>query len=229
MKVLIIEDEYRLADLIRDFLEKESYQVEICTDGEDGYFLAASEIYDAVILDVMLPGMDGFSILKALRKENKEVPVLFLTAKSDVDSKVFGLDLGADDYLTKPFEMKELAARLRLITRRRQKLTGNSENFLLFGDLNLNKKEHTLSCKQNGKVMPLADKEYRLLEYLILNAGQVLSKEQISVRIWGYDSEIEYNSAEVYISFLRKKIAFLESQVKIITIRGVGYQIKEQE
>lgn len=130
MKILIIEDEYRLADLIRDFLEKESHQVEICTDGEDGYFLAASGIYDAVILDVMLPGMDGFSILKALRRENREVPVLFLTAKSDVDSKVLGLDLGADDYLTKPFEMKELAARLRLITRRRQKLLGSFEDFL---------------------------------------------------------------------------------------------------
>ena len=228
MKMFIIEDEYRLADLIRDFLEKESHQVEICTDGEDGYFLAASGIYDAVILDVMLPGMDGFSILKALRRENREVPVLFLTAKSDVDSKVLGLDLGADDYLTKPFEMKELAARLRLITRRRQKLLGSFEDFLSLGDLNLNKQEHTLSCKKSGKIMPLADKEYRLLEYLILNAGQVLSKEQISVRIWGYDSEVEYNSAEVYISFLRKKIAFLESQVKIVTIRGVGYQIKEQ-
>lgn len=226
MKVLIIEDEYRLADLIRDFLEKESHQVEICTDGEAGYFLAVSEIYDAIILDVMLPNMDGFSILKALRKENKEVPVLFLTAKSDIDSKVFGLDLGADDYLTKPFEMRELSARLRLITRRRRSLTEDSEGFLSFGDLNLNKREHSLSCKRNGKEMPLSDKEYRLLEYLILNANQILSKEQISIRVWGYDSEVEYNSAEVYISFLRKKIAFLESQVEIITIRGVGYQIK---
>lgn len=228
MKILIIEDEYRLADLIRDFLEKESYQVEICTDGEEGYFLAASEIYDAIILDVMLPSMDGFSILSALRKEKKEVPVLFLTAKSDIDSKVFGLDLGADDYLTKPFEMRELSARLRLITRRKQKLMEFSEDILHFGDLELNKKEHTLFCRKSKKSMPLADKEYRLLEYLILNTGQVLSKEQISIRIWGYDSEVEYNSAEVYISFLRKKITFLESQVKIITIRGVGYQIKEQ-
>lgn len=227
MRILIVEDEYRLADMVRDWLMKENYEADIATDGAEGYHMAMLGIYDVIILDVMLPEMDGFELLQKIRKEHNQSQVLMLTAKSDLEDKIQGLDIGADDYMTKPFEIRELLARVRALTRRNR----SSENIesLSIGDLRLNAGEHELFCDKSGQRVKLAEKEYLLMEYMMLNQNQVLSKEQISNRIWGYDTNVEYNSAEVYISFLRKKLDYLNSQVSIRTVRGVGYQMEEKD
>ena len=224
MKILIIEDEYSLADMIRDSLEKEKYMVDLALNGEDGLYRAETEIYDIIILDVMLPKLSGFEVLKQLRKSNSTVAVLMLTAKTELEDKLFGLDSGADDYMTKPFAMKELLARVRVLIRRHRKA---EDEKLCFKDLNLEPNLFKLSCSSSGMEVVLGSKEYLLMEYLLLNANRILSKEQISTKIWGYDSNVEYNNAEVYISFLRKKIAYLKSQIRIKTIRGIGYCLEE--
>lgn len=220
MRILIVEDEYRLADMIRECLEKEKYIVDIAVNGEDGLYKASSEIYDILILDVMLPKLSGFEILKKIRDENNAVSVLMLTAKSELDDKIYGLDSGADDYMTKPFEMKELLARIRVLVRRNVNL--ESEN-LCYNDLKLEPSQFKLYCSDSNQEIMLGSKEYLLMEYLILNSNRIISKEQISNKIWGYENDVEYNNVEVYISFLRKKINFLMSKVKIKTVRGIGY------
>lgn len=224
MRILIIEDEYSLADMLRDCLEKEKYVVDISLNGEDGFYKAETEIYDLIILDILLPKINGFEVLKRIRKKNHELSVLILTAKAELDDKLNGFELGADDYMTKPFEMKELLARVRVLLKRK---SGFEEKKISYSDLILNPDQLKLCSTISNKEILLGNKEYLLMEYLMLNANCILSKEQISNKIWGYENNVEYNNAEVYVSFLRKKLLFLESQVKINTVRGIGYSLGE--
>ena len=219
MRVLIVEDEVRLAETLRDLLELERYTADICHDGESGLDNALSDIYDLVILDVMLPKKDGFSVLRALRQEGKTVPVLMLSARSELSDRVEGLDCGADYYLTKPFEPKELLACIRALTRRQPEL--RQTDALKYGDLRLEKTSFTLSCGERS--VRLSRKEFDMMEMLMLNQKLVITKEKLLLKVWGYESDAEDNNVEVYISFLRKKLDHLHSQVKIRTIRMVGY------
>ena len=226
MRVLIIEDEYSLADVLRAILKKENYTADISTDGQDGLYQALTGIYDAIILDVMLPEMNGFEVLETIRKEGIKTPVLMLTAKSELDDKVKGLDYGADDYMTKPFQTKELLARLRAVTRRK----GEIENSILsFGDLHLDTSLGEISCTSTGKKMKLGAKEFQLLEFMLKNKNQIVTKEQIVEKLWGLESDSEYNNAEVYVSFTRKKIKFIGSKVIIKAVRGLGYTLEESK
>ncbi len=225
MRILIVEDEKDLAMILSELLEMEGYYTDISYDGESGLDNALSEIYDMVILDVMLPKMNGIQVLSEIRKNNIGIPVLMLTAKSEIEDKVCGLDNGADDYLTKPFNSKELLARIRALARRKEK-TLIEEN-IKFADITLDKSTHEI-LKDTQKIK-LSKKEYDLIELLILNFGKVVSKESLVMKIWGYDTDVEYNSIEVYISFLRKKLKAVGSQIHISTARGLGYTIKESK
>lgn len=223
MRILIVEDEKNLAMILSELLEMEGYYADVSYDGEDGLDNALSGIYDLIILDVMLPKMDGIQVLSEIRRNNIGIPVLMLTAKSEVEDKVCGLDNGADDYLTKPFNTKELLARIRALARRKEK-TLIEEN-LKFADIVLDKSTHEIL--NDTQKIKLSKKEYDMIELLILNYGKVVSKESLIMKIWGYDSDVEYNSIEVYISFLRKKLKAVGSQIHISTARGLGYTIKE--
>ena len=219
MRVLIVEDEVRLADTLRDLLELNGYTADVCHDGEAGLDNALSGIYDVVLLDVMLPKLDGFSVLRRLRSEKSAVPVLMLTARSETSDKVTGLDSGADYYLTKPFDPKELLACVRALTRRQPELRESDR--LTCGDLRLEQSSFTLYCGERS--VRLSRKEYDMLELLMLNQKMVITKEKLLLKVWGYESDAEDNNVEVYISFLRKKLDYLHSGVKIKTIRMVGY------
>ena len=226
MRILIIEDEYSLADVLRETFKKENYLSDIATDGEEGLNQALTNIYDLIILDVMLPKLNGFDVLKQIRSAKIMTPILMLTAKSELTDKLEGFDMGADDYLTKPFNTKELLARIKALTRRKGEITLEKT---IFGDLELDSKTCTITCLTNQKSIKLGLKEYLLLEYLIANQNIAVTKEQIVEKIWGFDGyDLEYNNAEVYISFLRKKINFVESKVRIKAIRNVGYIIEVQ-
>jgi len=226
MRVLIVEDEFSLADTISDRLKEEGYAVDIAYDGNDGFLQAVSGIYDVIILDVMLPKMDGFTVLTKIRESEIHTPVLMFTAKSELDNKVYGFDCGADDYLTKPFEMKELLARVRALSRRRGEI---DLSVLTCGDLQLNVNSCEINCTTTKQIIKLGAKEYLTLEYLMHNQKQIVSKEQIAEKIWGFDNEAEYNKVEVYLSFVRKKIKFIGSAVKIKVIRGIGYCLEANE
>ena len=219
MRVLVVEDEVRLAATLQDLLELEGYTADICHDGEAGLDNALSGIYDVVILDVMLPKLDGFAVLRRLRAAGNATPVLLLTARSEVGDKVTGLDCGADYYLTKPFEPKELLACVRALVRRQPEL--RATDVLTCGDLTLEKNAVSLSC--GGRSVHLSRREFDMMELLMLNQKLVVTKETLLLKIWGYESDAEDNNVEVYISFLRRKLEHLRSQVKIKTIRMVGY------
>ena len=219
MRVLIVEDEVRLASSLQDLLELSGYTADISHDGESGLDNALSGIYDVILLDVMLPKLDGFAVLRRLRAEGSATPVLMLTARDQVSDKVTGLDCGADYYLTKPFEPQELLACIRALTRRQPEL--RDTDLLTYGDLTLDKNTFTLSCGQRS--VHLSRKEYDMMELLIRNRDVILTKETLLLKIWGYESDAEDNNVEVYISFLRKKLEHLRSAVKIKTIRMVGY------
>lgn len=219
MRVLVVEDEIRLAGTLRDLLEMDGWTADVCHDGESGLDNALSGIYDVVLLDVMLPRMDGLTVLRRLRESGSAVPVLMLTARSELSDRVAGLDGGADYYLTKPFEPKELLACVRALARRQPEL--RSEDCLSYGDLRLEKGAFTLSCGERS--VRLSRKEFDMMELLMLNQRQILTKESLLLKIWGYESDAEDNNVEVYISFLRKKLGHLHSHVKIKTIRMVGY------
>ena len=224
MRVLIVEDEVRLAETLRDLLELEHYAADISHDGESGLDNALSDIYDLVILDVMLPKKDGFSILRELRQAGKTVPVLMLSARSELSDRVEGLDCGADYYLTKPFEPKELLACVRMLTRRQPEQ--RASNALEYGDLRLETDTLQLSCGE--RAVRLSRKEFDLMELLMRSRNIVLTKEQLILKVWGYESDAEDNNVEVYISFLRKKLEHLRSGVKIRTIRMVGYCLAQE-
>lgn len=225
MRVLIIEDEVRLASTLQDLLDMNGYTADVCHDGESGLDNALSGIYDVVLLDVMLPKMDGFTVLRELRSAGNAVPVLMLTARSELSDRVEGLDCGADYYLTKPFEPKELLACIRALTRRQPEL--RSGDAVEFGDLKLDKSAFTLSC--GDRSLRLSRKEFDMMELLMRNRDMVLTKETLLLKIWGYESDAEDNNVEVYVSFLRKKLDHLRSRVKIKTIRMVGYCLEFSE
>ncbi len=223
MRILLIEDEKRMAQALCEILRLEKYEVDHYSNGLDGLSAIESDIYDIVILDVMLPEMNGYEIAKTARSKGIATPILMLTAKAEIDDKVTGLDSGADDYLTKPFMTKELLARLRALSRR---TLGTTNNVLSYGDIALDTNTFTLSCITNGQSVRLSEKEYRILEYLIANNGQILTREQLAVKIWGFESDAEYNNVEVYMSFTRKKLAFVEAKTELKAVRGVGYELR---
>lgn len=224
MRVLIIEDNVRLAQSIQDILKQDWYDSDICTDGITGGYQILEPAYDAVILDVMLPGKDGITLLKEAREQGCKVPVLILTARSEVEDKVRGLESGADYYLTKPFDKQELLAVMKSIVRRRGELFSDC---LTFGDLSLNQGDYTLSGPE--KSIQLGRKEYDILRILMMNRDRVISKETLLLKVWGNDSEAVENNVEIYISFLRKKLVFLKVHVGIVTIRNLGYRLSMKE
>lgn len=221
MKVLLVEDEKYLAEAIAEVLKKKNYDIDLSFDGEDGLDNALSGVYDIILLDIMLPKLDGLSLLSKIRNEGISTPVILLTAKGEVEDRVAGLDGGADDYLPKPFKMEELLARMRAVSRRRGELL--PDGVLSYGDIEFN--PVTLVLSKKDKSFNLTLKESRLLEFLIVNKGHSLSSDSIIEKVWGYDSDAEDNHVHVYISFLRKKLSNLGSSVKIKTIRNVGYAL----
>ena len=221
MKLLLIEDEKRMAQALQEILRQEQYQVDHCDDGVKGAAALETGTYDLAVLDVMLPHKDGFSIAREARAKGITTPILMLTAKSDVEDTVMGLDCGADDYLTKPFLTKELLARLRALCRRSG---GREDRALTFGDIALRRESSTLVCGDSS--VRLSDKEFRILAYLMANRGQILTREQIALHVWGYDSEAEYNNVEVYLSFTRKKLSFVKARTEIKAVRGIGYELR---
>ncbi len=222
MKILVVEDEHLIATSIKKGLEQEQYIVDLAFDGLEGYDLASSGDYDLIILDLMLPQIDGFQICHQLRQNKNHVPILILTAKSQLEDKITGLNNGADDYLTKPFAFEELLARIRALARRPQ---STASEVLALGDLSLNLS--TFQVVRQGKSIKLSGKEYSLLECLMRHSGQVLSKNQLIQHVWNYESDILPNTVEVYIRNLRQKID-KNYKVKLIkTLRGFGYKISD--
>ena len=224
MNFLIIEDEYSLADAVAETLKKEKFNICIKINGEEGEDEALTGIYDLILLDVMLPKKSGFEILRYLRQEKIKTPIIMLTAKSEIDDKLNGLENGADDYITKPFSMRELMARIKAVLKR----TNNIEdaNCLEFGDIKLDLKTAKLKCNDNE--IQISGKELELLEQLLLNKNQILSRENLLERIWGYESDAEYNNVEVYITFIRRKLKLIDSNVNIKAVRGIGYKLEER-
>ncbi|MDE7094665.1 MAG: response regulator transcription factor, partial [Oscillospiraceae bacterium] len=216
-----VEDEIALAEALSEILKRNKYVVDAVHDGEDGLEYALTDIYDCILLDIMLPKMNGLDVLRILRKKKISTPVLLLTAKSDIEDKINGLDSGADDFLTKPFVTGELLARVRALTRRKGEVITDE---FTFGDVALNKS--TFSLSREGQFVKLSLKEYQILEMLIANPKQLISKERFIEKIWGYESDVEYNNIEVYISFLRKKLKVIGSNVTIKTARGIGYYLE---
>ncbi|WP_252213600.1 response regulator transcription factor [Clostridium sp. VAP41] len=225
MRILLIEDEEYMAEAIAQVLQKNNYTVDLAYDGEYGLDCAVSGIYDIIIIDIMLPKINGLEVLKLLRKEKIAIPVVLLTAKGETEDKVTGLDLGADDYIAKPFKTDELLARLRALARRKGDIS--IENTSVYGDIELS--PHTLCLYCGGKFFNLTLKESQLLDLLIQMKGSVISKNIIIEKLWGFDSEAEDSHVEVYISFLRKKLKALGTKTTIKTIRGLGYCLKNLE
>lgn len=221
MKVLVIEDERKIASFVRKGLEAHGFVVEVCHQGDEGYRLATTRPYDVVVLDIMLPGRDGLSILRNLRARKIAVPILLLTARSELNERLEGLNLGADDYLTKPFFIEELIARIHAVTRR---ASGAVQSVLAVADLTMNLL--TRAVTRAGATVELTPREFALLEHLMRSPGRVLTRIQICEQVWGYDFDPGTNLVEVYIQRLRKKVD-TDPQVKLIeTIRGVGYRLK---
>lgn len=223
MRILLVEDEVRLSQALVEIFQKNRYGIDAVYTGPEGLEYAQSGIYDAIILDIMLPGMDGITILKTLRDQKNQTPVLLLTAKDDINDKVKGLDCGADDYMKKPFSTDELLARVRALTRRKGDV---KEDAVTFGDLVLNKSNCELQ-KVGGESIKLSLKEFQIIDLLFENPHQIIKKERIIEKIWGGDSDAEYNNVEVYISFIRKKMEQLKVKTTIRTARGIGYSLEE--
>lgn len=223
MHILIIEDEYTLAELIKEKLTKEGYTIDIETDGEGGYYNALSGLYDLIILDVMLPSMNGFEILKKLRENEVDTKIIMLTAKSMLEDKLNGLENGANDYLTKPFHIEELLARVNI---QLNKTSTNKKKKITYEDIELDITKSVLKNTNNNEEVELVCKELKLLEYLINNKDQILSKDQIYNKVWGIENEIESNNLEAYLSFIRRKLKAINSKVNIKAIRGLGYKME---
>lgn len=223
MKVLVVEDDHRIASLIKKGLELKAMSVDLSFDGLSGLDIALSESYDVIIIDRMLPQLDGIQLIKTLRKENNHTPILMLTAKTQVQDRVEGLEAGADDYLGKPFAFAELLARLYALARRPQKV---ESKILACADLTLN--PFTLEVVRSGKTISLSKKEFTLLEYLLRHQGQIFSAQELVQNVWPYDSDVLANTAQVYISYLKKKIdaSFPQKPKLIHTLRGFGYKLE---
>jgi DNA-binding response OmpR family regulator len=225
VRILIVEDEMQLSEALGAILEKNNYTVDRVFDGEDGLDYILSDIYEVVILDIMLPKMNGIEVLKEARKEGIDTPVILLTAKGEVSDKVAGLDSGADDYLPKPFYTQELLARIRALSRRKGEVI--SDNSLVFMDIVLNVGTLELSGKENN--IKLTAKESGLLELLINRSGMITNKDDIISKLWGFESEAEHNNVEVYVSFIRRKLTHLKSKVVIKAIRNLGYILEYRD
>lgn len=221
MQILIVEDETRLADALGEIMKEERYLADVVYDGYDGLSYALTGQYDVIVLDVMLPGLDGFEVVRRLRRQNVATPVIMLTARDDVQDKISGLDHGADDYMTKPFVPGELLARIRALSRRQGEVVFEELNF---HDLRLVLSTNDLWC--GSRSVHLSYKEFEILKILMSNSGILVSKELLISRVWGSDSDAEDNNVEAYISFLRKKLLFLRSKTLIGTVRKVGYRLE---
>ena len=222
MKLLLLEDEKQLSEALQQILIKNKYTVDAVYNGDEGLDYALTGVYDVIILDIMLPKLNGIEILKMIRKRKISTPVILLTAKGSVEDRILGLDSGADDYLPKPFSPDELLARLRALTRRNGDFI--NENILEFSDIKLNLSTYDMEVNDNS--ITLTQKEFEILKYFMQRPKLVVSKDDLITKLWGFDSDIEHNNIEVYISFLRKKLAYVESNVKITTIRRVGYRLE---
>ena len=225
MNVLLVEDSYMLADTLVSALKQEHFMVDVAYNGLDGYDMASSGIYDVAVLDLMLPQLNGYEVLKKLRQKKNSIPLLVLSAKSELDDKVLAFEYGADDYLTKPFEIKELIMRILALSRRKGEVQGNVLNC---GNLNLDLRTCTMTNSETQQSVQLAGKEFQLMEYFLNNQNQIISREQIIERIWGFNSNSEYNNVEVYVSFLRKKISFIHDNMRIRAVRGIGYTVEAE-
>ncbi len=221
MRLLYAEDEPAMSEAVVDILTYHRYQVDAVYDGADALSYARAEQYDGIILDIMMPGMSGLSVLESLRREGNHTPILLLTAKTEVADKIEGLDMGADDYLAKPFAMGELLARIRAMLRRKENFT---PDILKCGNLSLNRNNYELSC--GGQSFLLPKLEYQLTELLMLNQGIYLSTEELLTRVWGYDTDAEIGTVWVYISYLRKRLAALGADVVIKAKRNIGYTLE---
>lgn len=222
MRILIVEDELPLAQALAELLKKENYITDIVSDGKTGLDYALSGTYDVILLDIMLPKMDGLAVLREIRSNRISTPVMLLTAKYQISDKVAGLDLGADDYLTKPFSTDELLARVRALGRRKGEVMDDT---LSFSDVTLNLK----LCELKGPAgnVSLGLKEFQLLELLMRNSDQIVTKDSIIEKIWSFDGDVEYNNVEVYVSFLRKKLSYVSDHARIKTVRGIGYKMED--
>ncbi|MBQ7653112.1 MAG: response regulator transcription factor [Clostridia bacterium] len=225
MRILLVEDNYDLSDVLTNVFRKEKYEVLCAYDGEEGLMYALENIYDIIILDVMMPKMNGFEVLKKIREAKLSVPVIMLTALSEEKDKIKGLDGGADDYLPKPFSTPELLARVRALTRRKGELLENNE--LKFMDVSLNYSSRTLNYKD--KSIGLSVKEFNIMDYLLSNPTAIAEKEKLISRVWGLDNDFESNNLEAFMSFLRKKLDYLKAPFYINSKRGVGYQLVPRE
>ncbi|MDR1247432.1 MAG: response regulator transcription factor [Clostridiales Family XIII bacterium] len=224
MKILVVEDERQLSEVLTALLKQHMHDVDVVRNGLDGEDYAMTGVYDAIILDIMLPGKNGIDVLCALRRRGNATPVLILTAKSEIEDKIKGLDIGADDYLTKPFVSGELLARLRAITRRGNEFIGDE---LHAGNTVLDKNTHEIRGEKGA--LKLSAKEYQIMDMLLSNSRQIIPKERFAEKVWGFDNDAEYNNIEVYISFVRKKLAAIGSDLQIKAVRNVGYSLEVPE
>lgn len=224
MRILIVEDEFNLADVISSRLKKEKYAVDIFCDGEEGLESALTNIYDLIILDVMLPKLNGFEILRKIREKNIKSKVIMLTAKTQLEDKLTGLNQGANDYITKPFHIDELVARVNVQLRNEDNEI--AKDYIEAGDLRLNIKTTNLLCTKTNETIDIVCKEFLLLEYFMRNPGQTLSRENIYEKVWGFESDAESNNLEAYLSFVRKKIKIIGSSAQIKAVRGLGYKLE---
>lgn len=224
MRVLLIEDSKSLSQALVAVLKKEKYEVENVYDGESGLEFGLSNVFDIILLDVMLPEMSGFDVLKKLRQNKITTPIIMLTALSDEANKVHGLDCGADDYIAKPFSIPELLARIRALTRRK---SDSYQGFISHNGVNLD--VNTYKLEYEDKSVKLSVKEFEILKYLFEKGNAIADKENLIAKVWGFDSEFESNTLEVFISFLRKKLTFLNAPFTINAIRGVGYQLEDKK
>ncbi len=224
MRLLLCEDERELSNALVKILKHYNYSVDAAYDGEEALDYLEAENYDVVVLDIMMPKVDGITVLKETRKKGNLIPIIMLTAKSSTDDKVNGLDFGANDYLTKPFEIAELMARIRAVTR---SVTESKTSILNVGNVTLNRATYELSTEEG--LFKLANKEFQMMEMLMINKGHIISTERFMEKIWGYDSETEINVVWVYISYLRKKLTLLQSDIKIKATRNTGYSLEVEE
>lgn len=224
MKILIVEDEKKLAEPLKKGLEENAFVVDLSFDGEEGLYMAETYSYDAVVLDIMLPKMDGLKVLARLREKKINVPVLMLTARGEIDDRVRGLNAGADDYIAKPFDFSELLARLKAVIRRNK---GEASPVIMIGDLTMDINSRTV--KRNNGEIKLSSREYTLLQYLALNRGKVISRSELTEHLYDMDFDLDSNVIDVYINFLRNKIDKDQDRKLIHTVRGAGYILKENK
>ncbi|MEC4814750.1 MAG: response regulator transcription factor [Scytonema sp. PMC 1069.18] len=224
MHILFVEDEARIADFVRSGLKEQGFVVDYCDNGDDGYIRAMENEYDAIVLDIMIPGKDGLSILKHLRRAGRNVPVILLTARNELDDRLEGLNLGADDYIAKPFFVEELVARLHAVVRR---TTGDRQNLLCVGPIKLDRITREVTCNQ--QIVELTTREFNLLEYLMRSPGRVFTRTQILEHVWGYDFNPNTNVVDVCIQRIRKKIDPIGGVGWIESVRGVGYRFSKPE